>query len=549
MSAKAWAEDIVPDKSMAKMSLANSLKDGSCDRLDHKPNHEPRDDYQDSNPALANVGDSHDTFFMDTMGSGQLVQTGLPLPVVPRFPSPSMSDSSGEIIVFSGRKHLSMNAADSNITSASRTGVENLLVITTDRGEAVNDRVYDQFSDDTNQSQTTAQNDYTPLSNNQHPTKGFYSPLRRSRRHLRNRSRDEDLLADYIASMDKDNNPNEVTYPISNEHSLGGVKTSEWQVDINELSSDENLKGIIQESSSWAREDLHDLDDLSTSDEMFGAVDQILSKRKRPAGIQYLVVWEGHVTEDARWIPLSSLTMASTKEQIRLYEVEVKLMEEVPLRSVVTSVISDGEERLKMEVKEKVQNFKGEEDLLGRKRVRMTHEQIARMLSKQEELGLGSEDLLIFDSGEEEDMSDDVQVRPLRGRGRRHTRIYAHKTKRPENVFGLTSTIANAFDQDLYDSLDLMDQERPSLPKKAKGHHRVLPFQKSNVEAQISLNSAWANDRTKKKKRKQQRDELRTQGLLGKRNKLDMKARYPQGMSIEEVKNEIRNFLVSSKER
>ena len=60
---------------------------------------------------------------------------------------------------------------------------------------------------------------------------------------------------------------------------------------------------------------------------------------------------------------------------------------------------------------------------------------------------------------------------------------------------------------------------------------------------------AWEKDRTKKKMRKQERQELRAQGLLGKKNKVDLKAKYSEGISTIEVKMEIKDSLLSSLER
>ena len=52
-------------------------------------------------------------------------------------------------------------------------------------------------------------------------------------------------------------------------------------------------------------------------------------------------------------------------------------------------------------------------------------------------------------------------------------------------------------------------------------------------------------DRLRKRKRKEEREALRVQGLLGKKDtKLDLKAKYKEGMGIQAIKNEIRNFLM-----
>jgi hypothetical protein len=61
------------------------------------------------------------------------------------------------------------------------------------------------------------------------------------------------------------------------------------------------------------------------------------------------------------------------------------------------------------------------------------------------------------------------------------------------------------------------------------------------------MQAAWENDRVKKKERKQERERLRAQGLLGSNNgKVDLKQKYKEGMNMEAIKNEIKRFLISS---
>jgi len=83
------------------------------------------------------------------------------------------------------------------------------------------------------------------------------------------------------------------------------------------------------------------------------------------------------------------------------------------------------------------------------------------------------------------------------------------------------------------------------LKKKPKGRKGKVPFDLSDSELEASMGLAWDNDRRKKKEKKQEREALRAQGLLGKKtNKPDLKARFSEGMSIGAVKNEIKNFLI-----
>jgi hypothetical protein len=61
------------------------------------------------------------------------------------------------------------------------------------------------------------------------------------------------------------------------------------------------------------------------------------------------------------------------------------------------------------------------------------------------------------------------------------------------------------------------------------------------------MQRAWENDRIKKKERKEEREDLRAQGLLGSKNgKPDLKQKYKEGMGIHAVKDEIKMFLMGS---
>jgi hypothetical protein len=96
-----------------------------------------------------------------------------------------------------------------------------------------------------------------------------------------------------------------------------------------------------------------------------------------------------------------------------------------------------------------------------------------------------------------------------------------------------------------YDGFDVMDFEKPSLKKKPKGRRGKFVFDLSDSELEASMQMAWDNDRIKKKERKQEREDLRAQGLLGSKNgKVYLKEKYKEGMSFPAVKEEIKNFLM-----
>ncbi|KAL1962816.1 hypothetical protein VTN77DRAFT_9185 [Rasamsonia byssochlamydoides] len=156
-------------------------------------------------------------------------------------------------------------------------------------------------------------------------------------------------------------------------------------------------------------------------------------------------------------------------------------------------------------------------------------------------------------SDDQDDVSDDaadsecsgglleVQEHLLTKKGRKS------KRSRKQN-FPSAAGLADALEQDTYLGFDIMDFDRPSLRKKPKGN-RHFNFELSDSDLELQLEKAWENDRTKKKARKQQREQLRSQGLLGRKaGKADLKTKHALGMSMDDLKSEVKDFLLSSSE-
>ncbi|KAI5857278.1 hypothetical protein GGS23DRAFT_388788 [Durotheca rogersii] len=167
-------------------------------------------------------------------------------------------------------------------------------------------------------------------------------------------------------------------------------------------------------------------------------------------------------------------------------------------------------------------------------------ERMARILAKQEEFGLGSDDLLLFDG----EVSHDELVeasKPLR-----------HKKKgRPSNprmsrkkgqYSAATEERADAFDGPAF-----MDWHRPSVKNVKDGIHL---FNISDSELEEAILSAKQKDRAKKAERKKARQALRSEGLLGKKtNPDDLRVKYLKGMSLDDLANELEVFLLGSQEQ
>lgn len=209
----------------------------------------------------------------------------------------------------------------------------------------------------------------------------------------------------------------------------------------------------------------------------------------------------------------------------------------------------------------------------------MTDEAIARALARQEQLGLDTDDVMLFDGNEDfipldpqqwskkqiqtdknktreverhlERQLHELVAKPSNTRGGNKKRK-SQKAERTE--FPSASAFADALDQDPYGAYDIMDFERPSLRPRNKGK-KAPDFQLSDEELAAQLQQSWETDRNKKNKRRQQREELRREGLLGVTNNktgkttVDLQMKYSRGMQMDDVGNEIRAFLLSSSEK
>lgn len=357
-------------------------------------------------------------------------------------------------------------------------------------------------------------------------------------RHSSHKAAEQDaVLADYLANMDSEDMEALVKGSGFNPRELGGTDDEAWQ-DETEMSSGEPHLSKEHVKGGWNDSNIEDLDDLSTSDGVMGEVQAIFSKRERKSGLQYLVVWEDQTMDDARWVPATTLTSVSAQAHIENFEAEEKLVAQFAAASDENDDDDsmDGEDTADEDAED-------EEDLLQRQIDRMTDEQIARLLAKQEELGMGSNELLLFDDAAD---ADEEEGFALPGRRVNPFMLPSEKkprSKRPRGEFPAATALANA-----YDGFDVMDFERPSLKKKPKGRKgKLILDDVDDSELEEAMQAAWDNDRVKKKERKQEREVLRAQGLLGSKNgKADMKQKYKEGMGMQAIKDEIKRFLMGS---
>ncbi len=552
------AYDVTPDAQMSNMTL-NDLQSSptpqvkSKDDLNSMSNKRSKVERGIRSSDLSNQVTSVSLEDVD-----EPVHTGLVKSLMRRSPSLTGSDSCEEVIIFAGRRQPCNKGDQKHISDARLRSphIQNTSTLSGNRScTAIG--MDDPIDVKTQRIQASLKHRPSSLSPpdlervSDHPSchsrTTATKPGRRTRsRHPKKATKDEEILDDYIANL-RDGGDLEalIESSVLNKRDLGGSDTAEWQDKVEYPPLGHVERHSMTKTEEWDSADLTDFDDFSTSNEILENIEHVLSKRERPSGTQYLVVGAGCTIDDARWLPVSSLNCQGANRLIQGFEDSAKLD---PLNG---SDVSHASLTIDEQLQEDLNDKEDEDGLEERRKARMTDEQVARLLSKQEELGLGSDDLMLFDGDDVgTDSQEELQLDGLWERAVTHRAPSRSKrTKLPRCSFPSATAFADVLDRDPYNGFDVMDQQRPSLRKRPKGRHGKLSLELSDQELKQSIHTAWEKDRTKKKMRKQEREDLRAQGLLGNKNKPDLKAKYPEGISMTEVKKEIRNFLLSSMER
>ena len=509
---------------------------------------------------------NQEMFFTDMDGSSNQVETGFPNPVLGRSLSVSSLDSNEEVILFSGRNHAptkprstaslidSFRPMLSPEPSTFCPILEPIHTSSKKNVTIVNDPISMSTKRNTLAQPLCLESGISAGESHTSALLGCdHKPdSKRSRRdeHKKRSLKEigvDEILTDYIEHIDDGEQvKGSIKSYMGLRPILGTTDSEGWQDQSSDYEPVHQSNKSSRDIIGWDSTDLKDFYDLSTSDEVQDRVERVLSKRTRASGVQYLIVWQGYTVDDARWILQSSLDAPNAVEEIRIFESGLLSMGDTVLESEQSYDSAIMDEKVAADLQDELDDINDEQNLLNRKQAMMTDEQIARLLSKQEVLGLGSDELVLFDGDEghaSRGWDDEVAPRPLSF----WNRIRAQPTKRIRNRNNLISAgnFTDLIGTSSYNDFDIMDRDRPSLRTKSKGQ---VAWELSDSELENAVQTVWEKDRSRKKIRKQEREELRAQGLLGKKGNVDLKAKYMMGMSWEDVKREIGEFLVSSKE-
>lgn len=457
----------------------------------------------------------------NTMGTQRPIYTGFDQPVT-RPNSPCLSDSSDEVIVFAGRGLARRGPLFDR--SFSQDGDRSLqgAPSTTSQGVTIRADPVDVSamvdSRDTG-SPTAVLEARDGLNQNTRGKKPKQHNGQMKQMQLEALALEEEAIADYIANIDPtDNFPNTMNRNIK----LGN----------------ENVKEIDN------TEELGDIDTIDLPKqydirkEIIASIDtKILSRRRNLSDAQYLVVEE---RSSADFLKSTSAEHHARKSESK------QLEDEASSASSDDPGSGESQGRIGAVVQDALGDAIDKRSLWDRQVEGMTDEQIARSLSKQEELGLGSNELLLVDDiDDDEDDDEESVVVVVSGKEKSSgTRRYGNMLNRSGNNLSYPNPIPEESDANNYGNFDIMDLNRPSLGRLPKGRSRIAALGLDDEHAH-KMELLWENDRSKKKIRKQEREELRAQGLLGWKSKDSA----TPNISSDEIKNAIREFLLSPSPR
>ena len=375
------------------------------------------------------------------------------------------------------------------------------------------------------------------------PVNSRYRKGWRSRKQVQEDEEDA-ILQDYIANMAKDDEDDDEEAEASGNKPHRRNETfryydgaAESHVKVQTTSNGKRNRKPPKQAIDWSSDDLEVFDDLSTTDDEVDEIEQVLRFRERPSGPQYLVTALGQTTNDAKWILHGKLTSATALNEIQVFE-EISNMD-IEIESEDSESGSSSEDEALDDLIEDIESEADENTRIFEHTQRMTDEEIARVLAKQEELGMGGDELMLFDGQQVNDDSEDVfgnengfipfsmaQHTSNRGRSKRN--------RKQRDSFPSAGAFADALDQDPYGGFDVMDFDRPSLRSKRKGKSYPFDLDLEDEELERQLLSTWMKDREKKTARKREKMEERASELL--------EAGLRNDPSV--IKAEMRRFLV-----
>ncbi|KAF2257553.1 hypothetical protein CC78DRAFT_538439, partial [Lojkania enalia] len=304
---------------------------------------------------------------------------------------------------------------------------------------------------------------------------------------------------------------------------------------ISRKSSSDAFEAIGDEGE-WDSDAIRDnFGDASSQSDIELEIERIVAKRNRKNGAQYLVVYEDNPIDDAVWFSATFLKKPADMKLVNEFEARVRIRQQQSCSSTNSDIETGDEDEDDEDTGDETEDEPELDD-----------ERLARTLQKQEDLGLGSDRVMLYGGDEFFDGPVKTPRLGLAGIDRPSKRRQQRYGRRSISDFPSASTLADVLDMDPYNGFDIMDTERPSLRPTKGGRRSQLVPELSDEDLKEQLKSIWEADHAKKRIKKAEREELRKQGLLGRKGKSpNLSVKYRDGYSMDQVIEEIREFMIS----
>ncbi len=296
-----------------------------------------------------------------------------------------------------------------------------------------------------------------------------------------------------------------------------------------------------------------------------GNIQIILARRVQLQVPQYLVVREGYDADDAQWVPLPLLKSAADLEHVNSFEATpfsshsglglnnatneelTALYNDAAAGTTVLGAV--GLDVNGSPISDESIASTSERGSLRDKSMGEHDESTAQLFAKREGLGTNADDAGLLDESDEScggsDITDSSEHFATR---------YSSAAGRKEQVrcdFPPARLVTGLNDRRSAFDFDLLDFDRRSLRKCSLAGRKVFTLELTDSELEESLKLQWDADRKKKRTKRQERETLRTQGLLGKGNKTKHHANkgFARGVSVTQLRAQIKQFLMSADDR
>ena len=344
-------------------------------------------------------------------------------------------------------------------------------------------------------------------------------------------------IDDYVSNLASDEHDLEILQNMfSNLRDLGGSDHLP--------SGSEDSGEFVHKMAGNTHELLHTAGSSGTSEAYAKQSTRVIERRIRRKKVQYLILKPGSTSADAEWLPKEQIVKSGLLiVAVKNFEAS-RLSDQIAYSPDISEGITPDEDEIGFDLKAAIEDLEEEDAQAADRMVSMDGEQFARLTAKQKQLGIDSPDLILFDDGGVES-----SWRGMTRDGLNRTDLFAEPCQKRKGRAAIDKSIPQGLINTDHIAKDVgMNARFKKKSRKSPGPNIGLDLSDSDMVEH--LRTGREKDRSTKRAKKREREELRSQGLLGKHGQgdVDLKAKYAAGMRMEDIKTEIKLFMNGPKQ-